>query len=329
MAIADDFDPLTVPAVMPVTVRRTNEQGFPRQALLDYEQALQGWMRNNVVATNARFAEVSDSLAGVSAAVTTEANARVAADEALAEQITTVEAAVDGFTASGELYFAAKATPAGAASAFGLYLTAGSSFAGLEAMALSGGGSAIGLAANQLKFTDPGTATDVLTYSGGKFRFTGDVAIDGNLAVSGSFTADAVASGFSAIDSTAGTAALAGTVSWADLGPPITLTVTPDGGNGYPLLFIRDNATAENLTAFAGNASVRYRIMLNGSNIYEREIFNLAIPSGGTRGDGITDFYNATSAGASHTFQLQYSCAYAPGISGDLFAKIMVLMISR
>lgn len=89
-----DFDPLTVPAVMPVSVRRIAEGGFPTQFLLDYEQALQQWMKSNVANTNTRMTYVFEQVDGAYAAVTVEANARASADEALAEQITTVEAQV-------------------------------------------------------------------------------------------------------------------------------------------------------------------------------------------------------------------------------------------
>jgi hypothetical protein len=94
-----DFDPLTVPAVMPVTVRRTNEQGFPRQALLDYEQALQGWMKANVANTNTRLNLVSEEVDGAYAAVATEAIARAAGDSALAAELTTLETTVGDNTA--------------------------------------------------------------------------------------------------------------------------------------------------------------------------------------------------------------------------------------
>ena len=338
MAITDDFDPLTVPAVLPQSVKRITDKdtagqkvpGFPTQALLDYEQALQGWMRNTVVATNTRFTEVSDSLGDVTASVTTETAARVAADEALAASITTVEASVGDISADGAVYIAAKATPTGATAAYGVHLTAGSSFAGLEMLALSAGGSGIGLSANQLKFTDSGTATDVLEYSAGKFRFTGDVAIDGNLAVSGSFTADAVASGFTNRGSTAGTVGLAaGTTGWTDLGSPITLAITADGGNAYPVVWIRDAADAINFGAGAGAATVSIRLLINGTEVYNRQILNVAIPAGQGRADNLTDFFDVVVGSSSLTFQLQYQHNYSASVSGQVFAKVMAFMSSR
>lgn len=188
-----DFDPLTVPAVMPMAVRRINEGGFPKQALLDYEQALQAWMKSNVANTNTRLNLVSDEVDGAYAAVATEATTRATADSALASSITTVDAKVGNISASGAVYLAAKAAPSGASAAYGWYLTAGSAYAGMEALALSGGGSAIGFTASQFLFTDSGTGVPVLAYSGSKFGFTGNVEINGNLMVTGSIVTAGVA----------------------------------------------------------------------------------------------------------------------------------------
>lgn len=172
-----DFEPLSVPAVMPVTVARITEGGFPKQALLDYEQALQAWMKANVANTNTRLNLVSDEVDGAYAAVATEATTRATADSALAATITTVDAAVDSISASGAVYLAAKAAPSGSSAAYGWYLTAGNAYAGMEALALSGGGSAIGFTANQFVFTDAGTAQSVFAYSGGVWVLSSAVVI--------------------------------------------------------------------------------------------------------------------------------------------------------
>ncbi len=174
-----DFDPLTVPAVMPMSVRRTNEGGFPAQAMLDYEQALQQWMKSNVTNTNTRLNLVSEEVDGAYAAISTEATTRATADGALASDITAVEVAFDGFTANGEVYFAAVAGPAGSAAAYGIYLTAGNVFTGLMLVAQSGGGSYIAMTAGKLYFFDnsSGNSISALTYSGGKFVLNGAVSI--------------------------------------------------------------------------------------------------------------------------------------------------------
>lgn len=236
-----DFDPLTVPAVMPQKVARVTTAGLPTQPLLDYEQALQSWMKSNVTNTNTRINLVSEEIdgayaaveteatarasadeaiasqittvtarvedaeasivaettarttadtalasditsltstvSGVSAAVTTEASTRASADTALAASITTVEAIANNGTASGSVYLAARTAPSGATAAYGWHLTAGSSYAGMEAIALSAGGSAIGFTADKFYFTDSGTAQQVLSYSSGSFIFQVPIVI--------------------------------------------------------------------------------------------------------------------------------------------------------
>jgi hypothetical protein len=176
-----DFDPLTVPAVLKQSVRRINEEGFPKQALLDYEQALQQWMQANTANTNTRLNLVSDEVDGAYAAISTEATTRATADSALASLITTVEAEVDTVaasvvteatarangdsalatsittveaianngTASGAITLAAKAAPSGATAAYGWYLAAGGAFTGLEAIADTVTGSAIAITAER------------------------------------------------------------------------------------------------------------------------------------------------------------------------------------
>lgn len=162
-----DFDPLTIPAPLPESVPRVEQNGHPTIEQMQQEIAQTAWMQSNVASTNTRLNLVTDAVGGVSAAVETEAAARATADTALASTMTTVEAKANAATASGQVYLAAKAAPSGASAAYGWYLTAGNAYAGMQAMALSGGGSAIGFTANQFCFTDAGTAQAVFSYIGG------------------------------------------------------------------------------------------------------------------------------------------------------------------
>lgn len=192
--MADDIDPNAIPFVPSTEVALVDTAtGRPKTAFHDWMQALFDWMKRSVVDLTTKVTTISAEVDGVAASVVSEQNARITADEALAEDITTVAASVDNATANGEIYFAAKATPGGAAAAYGLYLTAGNSYAGFEALALSGGGSAIGFAANQFRFVDSGTSVPVWTYSGGKFTFTGDVEINGSLVINGTVSEDQLA----------------------------------------------------------------------------------------------------------------------------------------
>jgi hypothetical protein len=167
----DDIDVLTIPAVMPVSVPRTTPQGYPTKYLLDWETTTQRWFQTNTINLQNKITTVEAQQDGIAASVVSEQNARISADEALAEDITTISATVDDATANGEIYFAAKAAPTGSTAAYGLYLTAGSSFAGFEVIADSVLGSAIGLTADRFAFVDSGAAQQVLSYTGSAFAF--------------------------------------------------------------------------------------------------------------------------------------------------------------
>lgn len=289
-----DFDPLTVPAVMPVTVRRITEAGFPTQSLLDYEQALQAWMKSNVANTNTRLNLVSDEVDGAYAAISTEATTRATADSALATQITTVAASVDDATANGQIFFAAKAAPSGASAAYGLFLTAGTSFAGFEALAMSAGGSAIGLTANQFVFTDSGTATAILSYSAGVWSFNSNVSINGSLVVNGTVVTEKIAA--NAVSNVA-----SGSNSGGDL------TVVAYARAGASVLLIGDVQTSTS-TAPVTAAS----ISLGGTVLKSATIETVKYMEAGDSGSVITRFlpvtivhiYIASSTG-SHSFALK------------------------
>lgn len=176
--MADDIDPNAIPFVPDTSVSLIEpESGKPKTAFHDWMQALYDWMKRSVVDLTTKITTLTADLGGLSAAITTEATIRETEDGILAAQITTVEAKADDATASGQVYIAAKAGPTGTSASYGWYLTAGSAFAGMEAMALSGGGSAIGFAANKFQFTDSGTATPVFVYSGGVWVFNVPIVI--------------------------------------------------------------------------------------------------------------------------------------------------------
>jgi hypothetical protein len=181
-----DVDALlnTQPPALPANVARVTADGRPTQHLLNWELFQTDWFRSNIVATDQRIDAVKATADGASAAVSTETNARVSADAALAEQITTVSATANSAngkanqaTASGQIYFAAKAAPGGAVAAYGLYLSAGNAFAGMEILADSGGGASIAFSATDFKLTDSGTAQNVFNYTGGVFTFNVPVQV--------------------------------------------------------------------------------------------------------------------------------------------------------
>jgi hypothetical protein len=105
-----DFNPLTVPAIMPKQVRRVLENGTPTQAQLDYEQALQAWTRDNVANTNIRLNEVSSEIDGVSSSVTTVEDALSTLEGAVASASTEVKARFGEASGQGGLNITAAAT---------------------------------------------------------------------------------------------------------------------------------------------------------------------------------------------------------------------------
>lgn len=171
-----DVDPNSIPFIPSSEVKVVDDGGKQTTALHDWFQSLWGWMKANVVDLTTKVTTLTDGQEDLAAALETEQIARVDGDTALAADITTVDAKADSATANGQVFLAAKAAPGGATAAFGIYLTAGSKFTGLEMLATSGGDSAIGITADQFTFTDSGTSQQVFNYSGGVWYFNVPVA---------------------------------------------------------------------------------------------------------------------------------------------------------
>lgn len=173
-----DINPDDIPFVPSTDVSLIDpESGRPKAAFHDWMSSIFDWMKRSVVDLTTKITTLTDTTDDLAAELVVEQTARIDGDTALAGQITTVDTKVGNISASGAVYLAAKAAPSGATAAYGWYLTAGSAFAGMEAVALSGGGSAIGFTANQFYFTDSGTAQQVFSYSGGSFVFNVPVII--------------------------------------------------------------------------------------------------------------------------------------------------------
>jgi hypothetical protein len=211
---------LDQPLVLPSHVARVTADGTPTKYLLDWEEFTYQFQRSALNSVDSRISTVESNYISadatisasvvteqiartsadgalassittldaayqaadlaISANVTAEATARASADGALASDITTLTASYDDISASGQIYFAAKAGPTGSTAAYGLYLTAGASYAGFEIVALSAGGSAINMTADKLMFSDSGTATSVFDYgvtTAGVFSFNVPVNI--------------------------------------------------------------------------------------------------------------------------------------------------------
>jgi hypothetical protein len=173
-----DLDLDTVPFVPSTDVALIDTTtGRPKTAMHDWMFASQQWMSVNVTNLKLKVTTLTDQTDDNSATIEELGQALTDGTGAYGSYITSINTKSNNATASGQVYLAAKATPAGAAASYGWYLTAGSSFAGMEAIALSGGGSAIGFTANKFYFTDSGTAQLVFGYSAGAFYFQVPVVI--------------------------------------------------------------------------------------------------------------------------------------------------------
>jgi hypothetical protein len=200
LAISDD----KLPVVLPSSVARVTADGKPTKQLVDWEQLTRNWYKVNAVALDKKLTEVSSTLedptTGLQAVakVTEDLSTAVGLEGAVATKITGVEAKYNSATANGQIGFAAKAGPAGSIAAYGLYLTAGNVFTGLEAVAASDGTSYIALKAgsveieaSEFKLTDAGTAQNVFNYTGGVFTFNVPVQIGTTDILAGAINAPA------------------------------------------------------------------------------------------------------------------------------------------
>lgn len=253
-----------LPLVLPSSVARVTANGLPTKHLVDWEQLTRNWYKVNVQALDTKLTEVKSTADNASAAVTTEIQARTDADGALALRIDSVEAYAGDATANGQIYFAAKAAPGGAAAAYGLYLTAGNAFAGFEVLADSAGGASIAFAANDFKLTDSGTAQNVFNYTGGVFTFNVPVQIGTVDILAGAVNAPAA--------TTAGnTLSLGSTGGWTTIA-----SVTATGASGYVAL-IHADFEYKNGGGWAGVFEGSYRIRRSdGLILYEGDLFNYA-----------------------------------------------------
>lgn len=327
MAIEED----KLPAVMPVSVPRvkTND-GTPTTFLIDWEESTRNWYRNNAVALDSKLTEVKATADNASAAVTVETNARITADGALADQITTVAATFDDATANGQIYFGASAGPAGAVATYSLFLTAGNANAGFQAIAKSGGGAAVGFLADQFVFTDSGTMQNVFDYSGGQFVFTGNVAIDGNLVVTGTIgtgkiTNSAITTG--KVEDDAITRGSYGTGTWTGASCPIKCNA---GDTVFVTVSVQPTAaTVGGPTPGRDSASVT----LTGSAAQTLQIVKTWVFTGMSGGIPDGDYYWAPSCRqfvfvASSTGNLTAACG-SIGAAGETEILITALAVSK
>jgi hypothetical protein len=122
----------------------------------------------------------------------TTATVDVTNSTSLIRRVDTVEARSNDATASGSVRLQAVAGPTGATASYELQLTAGGTSLGVQYIVTGGVGSMV-FTTNTLAFRDGATLVNVLTYSAGRFTFTSNVDINGNLIVTGTVNTAQVA----------------------------------------------------------------------------------------------------------------------------------------
>jgi hypothetical protein len=178
-------DVTKLPPVLPLDVRRVEDDGRATQWTTDWDAYQRNWFATTAVDLQTQVNTVSASFGTLSGEVTDIRGVVQNGDGSLtAGKLTTVKALSDSATASGAVYLAATAGPTGSSAAYGWFITAGSVSVGMKAVvdSVTGLGS-ISFSANSFSLEDSGTATNVFTYSGGIFTFnvpvsirTGDIA---------------------------------------------------------------------------------------------------------------------------------------------------------
>lgn len=121
---------------------------------------------------------LTTSVAGINSTLATLATETTA----IASEVTELSATVDGLGASAGASWTAGVTPAGATAAWDLQLTAGSVTVGITAVALSGGGGQVRIAADKFALSKPdGTTFALFEAADGNFYLAGNLLAAGTI----------------------------------------------------------------------------------------------------------------------------------------------------
>ena len=216
-----------------------------------------GWVLNESsvdISSRGTFASVLNGLTttdtNLSASVITETNARISGDGILSSQVTTVTTTANGNTASITSLIT---TTDGLSARAAVVINANGRLTGWD---VNGSTSTFIIAAENFAIASAagGAAYYPMAISGGKIRFTGDVEVDGNLAVTGSFQTGSLAANATTLEADAFTAGSITIETSNTLLQGVTLTTTggrvvinanffldfwhPQGGGGNVTIFI-------------------------------------------------------------------------------------------
>jgi hypothetical protein len=149
----------------------------------DDNNKMYSWDGNSWIATD------DSRIAANSAAITTEATARASADSALASDITTLDATVDGHTSSISTLNTVTADIEGHLEAFAsVTLNVDGYVSGYQLYNGGPGSSSFAISADKFSIADPddvGSPLTVFEYGSGVITITSDVEIDGDLLITG------------------------------------------------------------------------------------------------------------------------------------------------
>jgi hypothetical protein len=182
----------TLEAALSDTSRQLNARlGQVDQARADGDGALAARTLN----LEAQFGEYG-LVSRLNAYVTQSTQAQADKNNALAQAITNVQASADGISASGAVELTANAGVGGTQASYSWNLKAHGKASGMYATIDGNGVGNIMFVADQFRFFDPNRGpVPVLAYVAGKFTFTSDVRIAGNLVVDGSINTDQIGNG--------------------------------------------------------------------------------------------------------------------------------------
>lgn len=253
-----DFDPNSIPAILPQTQTIIDQKGRSTKPFSDWLFSLWKWFQNTAINLDTRVTTVQsqtdDNTAKVTETIqaltdgtgaygsyilsidTTASDADAKAENlivavsgaggAYGAHIQTVTAQAAGISANGEIALVAAAAPSGYAASYTVHLSAGNAYGAFSLLADGAGGSALVVTANKFMMTDPsyngGLPGNVFAYYGGVFRFNVPVAFG-----AGQIDSEAVSRGASA----AGTGSVDITF-WVNNGDRVVLHGMYDGDAG-------------------------------------------------------------------------------------------------
>lgn len=217
------------------------------------------------------------------ARITQVDTARVTGDAALAISISTVEAKANSATAFGQVRLAARTTPLGGQSAtYDVELTTNGAKAGLHIGAV-GSDSVFAITASKFLMYDPSlpgnTPLQVMSYSGGKFIFTGDVAINGNLVISGTIDTlqladDAVETPKILANAVSNAASNSGIIS---SGNNLDVILTTRAGAKVVIIAAVTNTTSTETNDGASNSLVTYGFDVRVDGVLQKSLFSMKV----------------------------------------------------